>query len=82
MDPNPTEHTVKVFTTNIRIHTEKVEVKQSLYKSGQTLRIPGGSGSQIQDSRQMKAVRLSALRTGRLCHQEILLVLVSVSDLV
>jgi len=39
----------------------RVKVKQSLYRTGQALRVPEVWGSQIQDSRDMKVVRLSAL---------------------
>jgi len=41
----------------------------------QEVEVPG-----FQDSRHMKVVRLSALRTGRLCPQEIFLGLISVTD--
>jgi hypothetical protein len=51
----------------------QVKVKQPLYRPWelQELKTP-----RFQDSRQMKVVRLSVLRTGRLYPQEILLVLI------
>ena len=52
--------------------------KQSHYRPGVTQRVPGSYGSQISWQRPMKVVRLSALRTSRIYHQEILLVLISV----
>ena len=55
----------------------KVKVKQSHYRPGQALTIPGLAPT-FQESRHMKVARLSALRTGRLYPQEIFLALISV----
>jgi len=43
-----------------------VMAKQSQYRPGQALRLPGGLGSKCQDNRYTKVVRLSTLGTGRL----------------
>jgi hypothetical protein len=49
-----------------------------LHRPGQALRVSGGRGSRFEDSRHMRKVRLSVLRTGRLYPQEIFLVFISV----
>ena len=65
-----------------KIHREmiyrifKVKVKQFHYRPGQVQRITGVP--RFKDNWQMKVVRLSALRNGRLYPQEIFLVLISV----
>ena len=59
-------------------HLIKKKVKQSHYRPGQALRVPEVEAPRFQDSRHMKVVRLSGLRIGRLYHQEIFLVLISV----
>ena len=53
-------------------------VKQSHYRPGQALRVPEVEALRFQDSQHVKVVSLSAVRTGRLYHQEIFLVLISV----
>jgi hypothetical protein len=46
-------------------HKVKVKVKQSCYRPGQALRVQKVEDPRLLDSRHMKVVRMSALRTGR-----------------
>jgi hypothetical protein len=55
----------------------KIKIKQSHYRPGQVLRVPG-LRSQILNTLHIEVVRLSALYTGRLYPQKIFLVLISV----
>jgi len=56
----------------------KLKENQSRYRPGVAQTVPGTLDSQISWQRHRMVVRLSALRTGRLQPQEILLVLISV----
>jgi hypothetical protein len=57
---------------------QEVKVKQSRYRPRVAQRVPGSYGSQITWQRHRTVVSLSALRTGRLYPQKMLLVLISV----
>jgi len=56
----------------------KGKVNQSHYKPRVAQRAPGSYGSQISWQRHRMVVRLSALRTGPLYPQKMLLVLISI----
>jgi hypothetical protein len=58
--------------------TVKVKVKLSCYRPGHALRFQEAEAPEFLDNRLMKVVKLLALLTGRLYHQERFLVLISV----
>jgi len=64
---------ILAYADDLAVMSKKV--KQSIYRPGQALRV---EAPRFQESRHIKVVRLSALRTGRLNPQEIFLVLISV----
>ena len=58
---------MQVHQSSVPMLLAPVRVKQSQYKPGQALRVPGGrEAPRFQDNRHMKMVRLSALSTDRL----------------
>jgi hypothetical protein len=57
---------------------KKVNVKLSVYRPGRAIGVQEVRLPEFLDSRHMKVVRLSALRTGRLYPQEGFLILISV----
>ena len=67
-----------IFSFHAALTRLYLKVKQSRYRPGVAQRVPGSYGSQISWQRHWKLVRLSALRSGRVYRQEILLVLISV----
>jgi len=66
------------FVQVVRQYLKHKKVKQFRYRPGVAQRVPGSCSSQISRQRHRIVVRLSALRNGRLYHQEMLLVLISV----
>jgi hypothetical protein len=75
---NPRLRSAKVLFNTLKHKVCLTKVKQSHYRPGQALRVPGVEAPRFLHSRHMKVVRLPALGTGRLYPQEIFLVLISV----
>ena len=80
LGPNTLVNTLYSNTLSLRssFSVSLTRFDQSRYRPGVAQRIPGSYGSQITLQRHRIVVRLSALRTGRLYPQEILLILISV----
>jgi len=74
----------ETFVILRKIKRDVINLRRSSCKKGKAIPLQAWTGFQdveaprFQDSRHMKLVRLSALHTGRLYPQEILLVLISV----
>jgi hypothetical protein len=61
------------------IRVLRVKVKESPCRPGQgPIGFQEVEGPRFQDNERMKVIKLSTLRTGRLYHQELFLVLISV----
>ena len=63
---NPICHLLALVGAHHIPHVRRVRVKQTVYIPGQALRVLGVEAARFKDSQNMKVVRLSPLRTGRL----------------